>query len=441
VIDVPRVGELRVEYVSLSDVQRWPRNPKAHDAAAINGSIRRFGFLDPMLRDENTGRIVEGHGRLDELERLRAAGAKPPKFVKVRAEDGAWLVPIIFGVSFKTEQEAGAYLLAHNKTTEKGGWDDVVLRDFMRDLDDQGGLADGVPGFSEEDLDALLDRKSTGGGGGAGVEQGGAGAEKPDGDDAVPEAPEEPVTHPGDLWLLGTHRLLCGDSMKSEDVDRLLEKRRPAVVVTDPPFAIYGSSTGIGADIADDKMVRPFFEQLCRGLVRVLPFFAHVYIHTDWRSWAALADSARRAGLSLKNCLVWDKGSAGLGSNYSNAHEFVGFFAKLHPPKAMASGAPKGQRVVHKANILRHPRVMGDEREHNAAKPVKLEAELIENSSDPGAVVLDLFGGSGSTLIAAERTGRAACLMEIEPKWCDVIVRRWERVTGRKATRQEAGNG
>lgn len=252
---------------------------------------------------------------------------------------------------------------------------------------------------------------------------------------APPAPPKNPVTKDGDLWKLGPHRLYCGDTFDEAARKACLGSSVTDCVVTDPPYAIYGSSTGIGADIADDLMVRPFFEKLFAIIYERLKEFGHAYVCCDWRTWSAIWESCKRAQITGKNCLVWDKGSSGLGSNYANTHEFVGFFAKLPPPTAMKSTTKRGQRMVHKPNMLRHNRVSGDERKHNAAKPIRMLHELIENSTDKGELVVDFFGGSGSTLLAADQCGRIASLFEIKPGWCDVIVQRWEEATGGKASR------
>lgn len=250
-----------------------------------------------------------------------------------------------------------------------------------------------------------------------------------------PDDEVEPTTRRGDLWILGEHRLLCGDSFEKEDRDRLLEGKRVDLVVTDPPYAIYGSSTGISSSIADDKMVRPFFERLGTAISGSLKHFGCAYMFTDWRSWAALWYGLSSAKLSPKNCIVWDKGDGGLGTCYAMTHEFIAFFMKLPEQKTMQSDNSGHGRIrqVLRPNTKRHNRVAGTTREHNAQKPVPLLTELIEEGSDAGEVVLDLFGGSGSTMIAAHEAGRTARLMELEPRWCDVIVARWERLTGEKA--------
>jgi hypothetical protein len=175
-------------------------------------------------------------------------------------------------------------------------------------------------------------------------------------------------------------------------------------------------------------MVQPFFEGVLRLVRDYLPWFGHAYIFCDWRSYPTLAMMRKRVEtVELRNLLVWDKGGSGLGSNYANTHELVAFFAKLPPQTAMGHRAV-GVRPVHKPNILRHDRPAGLERQHNAAKPVKLMRELIENSTGPDDVVLEPFCGSGSTMVAADQLGRRCIAVDIEPKWCDVTIGRMMKV-------------
>lgn len=430
-------SELRIEYHDIDEIVRWPKNPKGHDFESLEGSFKRFGFADPMVRDDKTGMLVVGNGRSELLINLRDAGKKPPKYIRV--ENGKWFAPVVCGVSFKNEGEARAYLLAENKIGELGGWDQDGLNAFLSDLADEQVSFDHI-GFDPDDIipiesDDERDEDpdhSTGGGH--------SDNDDPDEDEEEFELPEEPVTKTGDVWQLGDHRLMCGDSTKPGDVNTLVQwspkNKHVDMILVDPPFAIYGSSTGIGADIADDKMVRPFFEAMFRSAHAHVKTFGHVYVCCDWRSWAALIESSRRAGMSVKNCIVWDKGDNGLGTNYQMCHEFIGFFVKLPPAKAMKTSGRRGQRtVLGRPNIVRHGRVTGLERLHNAAKPVDMLRGFITAGCDEGGTVLDLYGGSGSTLIAAEIESRVAYLMEIEPKFCDVIVARWEKKTGKKAVR------
>ncbi len=332
------------------------------------------------------------------------------------------------------ETQAAAWAIAHNRSAELGQWDFGQLAATMIEFD---SVDWGAVGWEASELEAIIEQARvvaeslppeamT-----IGEHEREVGA---DDEDDVPDPPAVPITKVGDKWILGDHALICGDSFDPDVRAKLLDGAKSALALMDPPFAIYGSSTGIGADIADDKMIRPFFRALGHAIVQSIAEFAHVYVCCDWRSWASVWAGMTSAKLSPKNCLVWDKGG-GLGSMYQQCHEFVGFFVREPPPTSMASGKVAGHRQVYDLNILRFPRPSGDERYHNAAKPVAMLAHLIENSSDAGDVVLDLFSGSGSVIMAGEQTGRRVRACEIEPSWCDVTVARWEKATGKRAER------
>lgn len=371
-----------------------PRRITPAKLEALRASIRAFGFVEPVILNRKTGRIAHGH------QRVQAAHL-----------EGLTRLPVV--ELELTEADEKRLNLAMNNAT--GEFDPDKLGTLLASLKGE----DLAPtGFAQKEIDRLL-----------------SSLKKADTTavDEVPTAGKKVWTKRGDLIELGRHRLLCADSFNQEDRDALLAGKPADVVLTDPPFAIYGSASGISSSVADDKMVRPFFEQLGQACFAAVAVFSHVYVYCDWRSYATLWEGFKSAGLTPKNCLVWDKGNFGMGANWANAHEFVAFFAKLPPAKTMTSGQKAGQRKVNRGNILRYPRVTGDEREHNAAKPVALLSEILEASTVEGAMVLDLFGGSGSTMMAAEKTGRRACLMELEPGMCDVIVQRWQRVTGEKA--------
>ncbi len=222
------------------------------------------------------------------------------------------------------------------------------------------------------------------------------------------------------------HRVMCADNSLDENVQALVAGQPVDEVVTDPPYAIYGSITGVASDIADDRMVVPFFEALLRRCHRLLPWFGHAYVCCDWRSYPAIWEAARRAGMAVRNCIVWDKGGQGLGANWANCHEFVVYLAKLPPQHAMGDRVA-GVRQVHKPNMQRFDRVRGEEREHNAAKPADLFAELMDAGSDRGATVVDLFLGSGTAVIAAHASGRRCLGMEVDARMCDILRRRFGR--------------
>lgn len=250
-------------------------------------------------------------------------------------------------------------------------------------------------------------------------------------EDEAPAVDElaEPKSKPGAIYQLGEHRLMLGDSTKAEDVKTLLGGVKADMVFTDPPYALFGNSTGV-AGVADDKMTRPFFLSLFKNIRDNTKLFGHIYTCCDWHSAFSLQAMAAESGLTEKNLIVWDKGDGGVGAMYQQCYEFVWFHANS-PLKTKTSGSKlKGERVVNgKPNIWRHPRVTSG-RVHNAQKPVEMIANAIKNSSNNGDIVLDIFGGSGSTLIAADQVDRRCYMMEIDPKYADVIRKRYANHIG-----------
>ena len=391
--------------VPVDSLAHYPGNARTHADAVLRESLELNGQYRPVVVWQVNRQVLAGNGTL------------------AAARDLGWHQ--IAATFVDVDEDAARRInLVDNRTNDLAAYDERALAELLQDV---GPDLTGT-GYDQAALDELLAHLGTPPSGGSGDP------------DEVPELPGKPQTAPGDLWLLGSHRVLCGDATEPEDMARLFGERRHAdLVVTDPPYAIYGSSSGLSSDVTDDKIVRPFFEALFRLVESRLGWFDHAYVFTDWRSWAAVWEGAKRGGMVGKNCIVWDKGGAGLGNNYANTHEFVGFFHKLPASGTMTSGRKTGIRPVLASNILRFPRVMGDEREHNAAKPVALCAVLIGNSSQVGQVVFDPFGGSGSTLIAAEEVGRVCLTSDIEPKWVDVICRRWQRFTGDKPVLDATG--
>lgn len=421
------VAKLRgkVEILPLDLVAPNPWNPNRvpeHVMESIRHGFRVDGWLvsqallvwatDEIETEQNL--IIDGEHR---WKCARDVGLREGPMVR------------LYGLSLR---EAKALTIKLNQ--KRGDWSENDLARVLAELAAEGEILAIDYGFKPDEIDALLAL------GAEGVNLPDLEPEpEPPAEDEDPEffvSPDDPIAQPGDLWILGEHRIACIDSFVHASRRAALDGAAIDCVMTDPPYAIYGSSTGIGADIADDKMVRPFFEKLARLCSEHARMFGHVYICCDWRSYAALWDGARRAGLSPKNCIVWDKLSSGLGSMYANTHEFVAFFAALPVATAMKSTARRGQRQVHKANLVRYPRVMGKERQHNAAKPIQLFADLVENSTDAGDLVLDPFLGSGTAVLACEKIGRRCIGIDVEPKWVDVSIRRWEELTGRKAERR-----
>lgn len=403
-------GAFKTELRDIEKLVPHKRNAKKHSEKDIREKmelVKMFGQRRAFVVKGNV--VMAGNGFLEAMKRL---GYKRAVVTPTNLPDDL----------------AVAFALSDNKTGENSEWNDDVVREDFKALT-AAGVNVKTLGWSDAERRALL---------------GDDGKTKPnDADEVIPEPPRVPVTKVGDVWTLGRHTLVCGDSFTDEAL-RLEFAHELDGIVTDPPYAIYGSSTGIGADIADDRMVRPFFERLFRICEQALKPFAHLYVCCDWRSYSALQESCRAArtgtdfGMWLKNCIVWDKVSSGLGNMYGNTHEWIAFFAKSPMPKAMKSSTAKrsGHRTVLQPNIFKHERARGDDRQHNAAKPPALFRWLMTNSTDKGDKVADFFGGSGTTLIAAEQTERTNVTFEIEPKYCDVVVERWQRLTNGKATRR-----
>lgn len=389
-----------IEHIALDELLPYARNSRTHSAEQINqiaASIREFGFTQPCLVRGSPPTILAGHARALAGRKLGMITAPC-----IRLDD-------------LTDAQARAYVIADNKLAENAGWDDAAL---TAEFDELAGVSFdlALTGFDPAEV---RDVRKRAGKGQASAPKGQAG------EDEFGTVPIDPITRPGDVWHIGRHRLVCGDSLDRGTWQRHLDAGlKPSCIATDPPYAIYGSSTGMASDIADDKMVRPFFESVLRLCRDVLPYFGHLYVFCDWRSYPTIAMAAKTVDtLELKNTLVWDKGGSGLGSNYANTHEFVAFFHKLPAQTAMGHRAA-GIRAVHKPNIVRFNRPSGDERKHNAAKPVALMRELLDNSTSPGDVCFEPFCGSGSTMVAADQQGVVCVACDLEPKWCDVTIGR-----------------
>jgi DNA modification methylase len=398
---------VKTERVTVASLLFDSANVRKHgerNLDAIKASLARFGQQKPIVVDGD-GIVRAGNGT---LMAAKALGWDEIEIVRTNLRGS----------------EATAYAIADNRTAELAEWDEAALAEQLAALQIDDEALAAATGFDASEIEQMALPVDV-------VE------------DDVPEVPVDPITKPGDLWLLGEHRVLCGDSLDLSDRERLMCGEKIALVATDPPYAIFGSSTGIAKDIADDKMVRPFFEAIGRACTASLPYFGHAYVCCDWRSWSAVTHGMKAAGMTIKNCIVWDKGDFGLGNMYRQCHEFIGLFAFDPVQDSHYAQKKTGSIQVLEPNIRRQNRTgqggfeseqEHGERFHNAAKPVELMAWLIQNSTKTTETVLDLFLGSGTTLIAAEQTGRKCYGMEISPAYCDVIVKRWETLTGKKAT-------
>lgn len=408
---------LKARQVPVNSLRAHPRNYRRHPEKQLRHlarSIRENGFYRNLVVASDGVTILAGHGaweaaRLEGLRKVPAVcvdfGPNDPRALKLLAEDNA--------VQRLAEDDEAVlvHLLAEvtgaNVDLLGTGYTDAEIQRLLAELPDPPAPPPDAP--------------STG-----------ALAAPPRREEELPVPPVEEVrVRPGQLYALGKHRLLCGDSLTS-DLNQALAGLKVQAVVEDPPYAIYGSSTGVSSDIADWEMVLPFFEATLRRAYELLPLFGHAYIFCDWRSFAPWVIASKRVKMALRNKLVWDKGSKGMGTNWGNTYEEIAYFAKLPLESAMQSQT-RGVRKVLNSNILRYPRPAGDEREHNSAKPVALLRELVTASTGKDGVVLDMFCGSGSTLIACEAEGRVCVTADKEPRWVQVTINRWERYTGQQA--------
>jgi len=394
--------------VPVDSLIPYARNARTHSEeqiAQIAASIREFGWTNPILTDGDKG-VIAGHGRLAAARKLELAE-----------------VPVIELGHLSPEQKK-AYILADNRIALNSGWDEELLKLELQEL--QGVDFDlDLLGFGDDEIERLLNGDQVGGG----LTE----------DDAIPEAPVDPVSRTGDLWILGNHRLLCGDSTVLSDVERLMGGQLADMAFTDPPYNVdYGNSAkdkmrGKDRRILNDALGDGFYQFLydaCLNLLVVTKGACYVCmssseLHTLQKAWID-------AGGKWSTFIIWAKNTFTLGrSDYQRQYEPI-----LYGWKQGVDHFWCGDRDQSDIWNYNKPRVNDL---HPTMKPVELVERAIKNSSKSRDIVLDLFGGSGTTLIACEKTGRQARLMELDPKFVDVIVKRWEEYTGQQAVRSEDG--
>ncbi len=386
--------------MAVESLVPYARNPRNNTAAidAVKASIAEFGFRQPIVVDEKMVVIV-GHTRLEAAKQLGL------KTVPVHVAEGL------------TPAQAKAYRLMDNRSHENAEWDDELLRLEFGDLKlDDFDLA--LTGFESEELDKLL------------------GAEQIEGltdTDEAPEVPAEAVSKPGDLWILGDHRVLCGDSPVMSDVEKLMGGHLADMAETDPPYNVdYGNSAkdkmrGKDRRILNDALGEGFYQFLYdTGVNLLMVTKGACYICMSSSELHTLQKAFTDAGGKWSTFIIWAKNTFTLGrANYQRQYEPI-----LYGWKDGSQHYWCGARDQGDVWFVDKPRVNDL---HPTMKPVELVERAITNSSKSRDIVLDLFGGSGTTLIAAERTGRSARLMELDPKYVDVIVQRWQDYTGSKA--------
>lgn len=394
----------RIELWSVDKLVPYDRNPRTHSQEQVEqiaASIVEFGFLNPILVDTSSG-IIAGHGRLMAAKQL-----------------GLEQVPVVI-LNHLSDEQKRAYVIADNKLALNAGWDEELLRKEMEDLA-ASGFDLPIMGFSDDELADLLD----------GVKDG----EGHTDEDAVPEAPAEPKTKPGDLYILGNHRLLCGDSTVLDDVERVLDGALADMVFTDPPYNVdYGNTAkdkmrGTDRRIMNDNLgdgFEQFLYDVCVNMLAVCK--GALYVCMSSSELHTLQKAFVNAGGKWSTFVIWAKNTFTLGrADYQRQYEPILYGWKQGNDHFWCGARDQGD-----VWFVNKP-VKNDL--HPTMKPVELVERAIQNSSKSRDTILDCFGGSGTTLIAAEKTGRQARLIELDPKYCDVIVQRWEEFTGKKAER------
>ena len=385
--------------LSVEDLIPYALNSRTHSdeqVAQLAASIREFGFTNPVLVDEENN-LIAGHGRLLAARKLKLE--QVPAVVVTGLDD----------------RKRRALVIADNKLALNAGWDEEALRVELEDLAGEFGE---LIGFSEDELVALLKQDE--------------GTEGLTDEDAVPEAPEQPVTVEGDVWLLGRHRLMCGDSTSIDAVERLMDGRKANMLHTDPPYGV--DYEGVPNDHLKDAQLESFLHDALSSAFAVLEAGSNVYVwHADITALEFIS-AFRSSGFkqARPSTIQWVKPSLVMSQgDYHLQNEPCLFGWK--------EGSGRVRVKDRKQTTLWKIERTTDAKIHPTMKPVELCERAIQNSSVANCLVLDLFGGSGSTLIACEKTARDCRMMELDPKYCDVIIKRWQDFTGQQATLEATG--
>jgi len=390
---------IQIKEKLVSELIPYVKNSRTHSdeqVAQIAASIKEFGWTNPILIDGENG-IIAGHGRL-----LAARKLKYDKVPTIELKD-------------LTETQKKAYIIADNKLALNAGWDDELLTIELNELLTDGFALE-ILGFDPNELNALLHHEIV---------------EGLTDEDAVPEIPEDPITKPGDIYQLGNHRLMCGDSCNISDMEKLCNGQLVDMWLTDPPYNVaYTGKTKDALKIQNDAMGNDEFRQFLRDAyvmadLNMKPGAVFYIWHADSEGYN-FRGAAKDAGWTVRQCLIWKKSSMVMGrQDYHWKHEPC-----LYGWKDGAGHLWATDRKQTTILEFDRPSRSG---EHPTMKPVALFEYQMLNNTKGGDIVLDSFGGSGTTLLAAEKNGRYARLMELDPKYCDVIVKRWEDFTGKKA--------
>jgi len=399
------MADLKIDYISTSNLVPYENNSRTHSkeqVEQIKRSMTEFGFTNPILIDENNG-IIAGHGRLQAAQEL-----------------GIKLVPTIL-LEGLTEAQRKAYVIADNNLALNAGWDLDVLKLEIEGLGELDFDID-LLGFDDDFLAGLMEEEP---------------ADGLTDEDEVPELEDDPVTVEGDVWILGNHRLMCGDSTKIDAVEKLMDGQKADLWLTDPPYNVaYEGKTKDALKIQNDSQSDLDFRQFLRDCYVAADFVmkegAVFYIwHADSEGYN-FRGAAMDAGWKVRQCLIWKKQTLVMGrQDYHWKHEPC-----LYAWKEGAGHLWAADRK--QTTILEFDRPSKSV-EHPTMKPVELFEYQLLNNTKGSDLVLDSFGGSGTTMIAAEKNNRYSRLMELDPKYCDVIIKRWQDFTGKEAVLESIG--
>lgn len=414
----------QIDYVDVNALKPYANNAKKHPQKQVNqiaASIRQFGFISPVIIDENF-EIIAGHGRWEAAKLL-----------------GLKKLPVI-QVGNLTAAEVKAYRLADNQLTLNTGYDETLLKVEIKaliELEPEFELE--TIGFETAQIDVLLTEDAS---------------DKDPADEVPPVNEVTIVTKPGDVWILGDHRLICGDSRVRETYAALMQSEVAHMCFSDPPYnvRVQGHVCGAGkikhdefamasGEMSEDEFIA-FLVTAFALMVEFSRDGSLHYICMDWRHLYELLTAGRKTFRALKNMCVWNKENAGMGSFYRSKHELIAVFKNGTAPHLNTIELGKNGRYRSNVWDYRGVNSFGSQEDlkmHPTVKPVAMIADAIKDCTRRGHIVLDPFAGSGSTLIACEKSGRVARCIELEPKYCDVIVRRWQTLTGQDAVHAATG--
>jgi len=381
---------MQIKLAEISTIKPYENNPRKLSEQAIQKvamSLKEYGFRQPIVVDKNMV-IVAGHTRYRASKKL-----------------GLKQVPISV-IDNLSEEQINAYRIADNRTAEESEWDNELLKMEIKDLEAKDFKLN-LLGFNDEQLNNILFEEKQG----------------LTDEDEVPETPEEPISKLGDIWKLGNHRVMCGNSVDYEDVHKLMNNKIADLVNTDPPYGVsYQSNMRTKSDKFDvikndDKIldITPMIDKFSKGWV---------FIWTTWKVIDKWIDNTKSFGFPT-NMVVWHKGGGGIGDLKKT------FLTDYEMALVFNRGAELcGKRIGSVWSLQKDKAI---KYKHPTQKPVELSVEAIDKTTNPKSIVMDLFLGSGSSLIACEKMDRICYGMEIDPKYCDVIIKRWENFTGKKA--------